>query len=137
MVGPVTAVLRITGQHLAFAAEDAAGKLVARQRAIKVGPMVGDSYPILDGISASGNAPEQNALDAMAEAARQPFRSSADKVIVLISDSSALTPDREMIDPVDLAEFLKSKKIDYVHLAVPDAPVFKLVRVKPSPRPSP
>ena len=47
---PVTAVLRINGQFFAFVAEDAGGKLVAKQRAIKVGPIVGDNYPVLDGI---------------------------------------------------------------------------------------
>jgi RND family efflux transporter MFP subunit len=55
---PVTAVLRINGQFFAFVAEDAkdapggAGgpALVARQRAIKVGPIVGDNYAVLDGI---------------------------------------------------------------------------------------
>ena len=52
MVVPVTAVLRINGQFFAFVAEDAGGKLVAKQRAIKVGPIVGDAYPILDGIKA-------------------------------------------------------------------------------------
>ena len=30
----------------------AGGKLVAKQRAIKVGPIVGDNYPVLDGIKA-------------------------------------------------------------------------------------
>ena len=49
---PVTAVLRINGQFFAFVAEDAGGKLVAKQRAIKVGPIVGDNYPVLDGIKA-------------------------------------------------------------------------------------
>jgi RND family efflux transporter MFP subunit len=52
MVVPVTSVLRINGQFFAFVAEDAGGKLVAKQRAIKVGPIVGDSYPILEGIKA-------------------------------------------------------------------------------------
>ena len=37
LVVPVTAVLRINGQFFAFVAEDAGGKLVAKQRAIKVG----------------------------------------------------------------------------------------------------
>ena len=48
---PVTAVLRINGQFFAFVAEDGrrqAGR--AKQRAIKVGPIVGDNYPVLDGI---------------------------------------------------------------------------------------
>src|ERR1051326_3142112 len=49
---PVTAVLRISGQYFAFVAEDAGGKTVAKQRAIKVGPIAGDSYPVLDGLKA-------------------------------------------------------------------------------------
>ena len=47
---PVTAVLRINGQFFAFVGEEAGGKLVAHQRAIKVGQIVGDAYPVLDGI---------------------------------------------------------------------------------------
>ncbi len=49
---PVTAVLRVSGQYFAFVAEDAGGKLVAKQRAIKVGPIAGDSYPVIDGLKA-------------------------------------------------------------------------------------
>jgi RND family efflux transporter MFP subunit len=50
LVVPVTSVLRINGRFFAFVAEDAGGKLVAKQRAITVGPIVGDNYPVLDGI---------------------------------------------------------------------------------------
>jgi RND family efflux transporter MFP subunit len=51
LVVPVTAVLRINGQFFAFVAEPAAGgALTAKQRAIKVGPIAGDDYPVLDGI---------------------------------------------------------------------------------------
>jgi len=58
LVVPVTAVLRISGQYFAFVAQEepntAAGgsgtRLIARQRAIKVGPITGDNYPVLDGI---------------------------------------------------------------------------------------
>ena len=50
LVIPVTAVLRISGQYFAFVAEDANGKLVARQRAVKLGSIVGDNYAVLDGI---------------------------------------------------------------------------------------
>ena len=51
LVLPVTAVLRINGQFFAFVAEDAGGgKLVAKQRAIKAGSIVGETYPVLDGI---------------------------------------------------------------------------------------
>ena len=52
LVVPVTAVLRINGQFFAFVAEEAGGKLTAKQRPIKVGPIVGDDYPVLDGIKA-------------------------------------------------------------------------------------
>jgi RND family efflux transporter MFP subunit len=52
LVLPVTAVLRINGRFFAFVAEDAGGKLVAKQRAVKVGPIVGNNYPVLEGIKA-------------------------------------------------------------------------------------
>ncbi len=48
----VTATVRISGQFFAFVAEDAGGKMVAKQRAIKVGPIVGETYPVLEGIKA-------------------------------------------------------------------------------------
>jgi RND family efflux transporter MFP subunit len=50
LVVPVTAVVRVNGQFFAFVAEDGGGRLVARQRAIRVGPITGDTYPVLDGI---------------------------------------------------------------------------------------
>ena len=52
LVVPVTAVLRVSGQFFAFVAEDAGGTLVAKQRAIQVGPIAGQGYPILAGIKA-------------------------------------------------------------------------------------
>jgi RND family efflux transporter MFP subunit len=77
LVVPVTAVLRINGQYFAFVAEDAAkaaqgrqggaataageggrgappaqaGGLVARQRPVTLGPIVGDNYAVLSGIN--------------------------------------------------------------------------------------
>ena len=56
LVVPVTAVARVNGQYFVFVAQSPegqdskGGKLVARQRAIKVGPIVGDAYPVLDGL---------------------------------------------------------------------------------------
>src|SRR5262249_36153711 len=50
LVVPVTAVLRINGQFFAFVAQDEGGKLVAKQRAIKVGPIASDHYPVVEGI---------------------------------------------------------------------------------------
>jgi RND family efflux transporter MFP subunit len=57
LVVPVTAALRINGQYFAFVAEEAKGPdgrpmLVAKQRAIKVGPIAGDGYSVLDGLKA-------------------------------------------------------------------------------------
>jgi RND family efflux transporter MFP subunit len=52
LVIPVTAVQRVSGQFFAFVAEQADGKLVARQRAIKVGPIEGNDYPLIEGIKA-------------------------------------------------------------------------------------
>jgi len=50
IVIPVTAVLRVSGQVFAFVAEEAGGRLVAKQRAIKVGPIAGDSYSVVEGL---------------------------------------------------------------------------------------
>ena len=47
---PVIAVLRLSGQDFAFVAENADGKLVARQRAIKVGQIAGNNYTVVDGL---------------------------------------------------------------------------------------
>lgn len=52
LVVPVTAVVRVNGQPFAFVAEEAGGKLVAKQRGIKVGPITGDAYTVLEGIKA-------------------------------------------------------------------------------------
>ena len=49
---PITAVLRISGQHFAYVAEGQEGNLVARQRAVVLGPVVGNEYVVLDGIRA-------------------------------------------------------------------------------------
>jgi RND family efflux transporter MFP subunit len=49
---PVTAVSRMGGQIFAFIAEGQPGKMVARQRSIKVGELVGNDYAVLEGIKA-------------------------------------------------------------------------------------
>jgi len=55
---PVTAVARINGQFFAFVAEGGNGTgaggrapMVARQRALKVGPIVGNDYQVLSGVA--------------------------------------------------------------------------------------
>ena len=57
LVVPVTAAIRINGQYFAFVAEETKGPdgksaLVAKQRPIKVGPIAGDNYSVLDGLKA-------------------------------------------------------------------------------------
>ncbi len=47
---PVTAVARLTGQTFAFVVEGTGPQAVARQRAIRTGEMLGNSYVVLDGI---------------------------------------------------------------------------------------
>ena len=50
LVIPVTAVLRVSGQVFAFVADETGGHLVAKQRPIKVGAIVGANYAVLDGL---------------------------------------------------------------------------------------
>ena len=47
---PVTAVSRMAGQTFAFVAESQGSGSVARQRTVRLGEIVGDSYVVLDGI---------------------------------------------------------------------------------------
>lgn len=47
---PVLAVTRVNDQYFAFVAEAQGGGLVARQRPVKLGPIVGDAYALLSGV---------------------------------------------------------------------------------------
>ena len=47
---PVLAVSRISGQHFAFVAEEEKGALVARQKPIQVGEIVGNDYVVRAGV---------------------------------------------------------------------------------------
>jgi RND family efflux transporter MFP subunit len=49
-VVPLVAVSRVGGQYFVFVAEDQNGKLVARQKALRVGEMTGNDYVVLEGI---------------------------------------------------------------------------------------
>jgi RND family efflux transporter MFP subunit len=51
-VVPVLAVSRIGAQYFVFVAENQNGKLVAHQKPLQVGEMVGNNYVVLDGIKA-------------------------------------------------------------------------------------
>ena len=50
-VVPVLAVSRLSGQYFVFVAEDQGGKLVAHQKPLRVGNMVGNDYVVLEGIN--------------------------------------------------------------------------------------
>lgn len=47
---PVLAVSRIAGQYFAFVAEEQNGHLIAHQKALRVGDMVGNDYVVLEGL---------------------------------------------------------------------------------------
>lgn len=49
---PIVSVTRVNGRYFAFVAETADGATVARQRAIEVGPITGNDYVLLSGLSA-------------------------------------------------------------------------------------
>jgi RND family efflux transporter MFP subunit len=50
MLIPVTAVSRVSGQYFAFVAEPKDKGLVARQRPVRLGPILGNDYVVQDGI---------------------------------------------------------------------------------------
>jgi multidrug efflux pump subunit AcrA (membrane-fusion protein) len=47
---PVLSVSTIAGQYFAFVAQSENGKIVARQKLLHVGEMIGNDYVVLDGI---------------------------------------------------------------------------------------
>jgi RND family efflux transporter MFP subunit len=51
LVVPVLAVLRLNGQPFVFVAEEQQGQLVARQRAVRLGPIAGDRYTVVEGLA--------------------------------------------------------------------------------------
>jgi multidrug efflux pump subunit AcrA (membrane-fusion protein) len=52
LVVPVLAVQRINGQPFVFVAEQDQGHLVARQRPVQVGEIIGNNYRVVDGLQA-------------------------------------------------------------------------------------
>jgi RND family efflux transporter MFP subunit len=52
LVVPVLAVTRINGQPFVFVAEQQNGRLVARQRSIQLGPIVGNDFTVVGGLQA-------------------------------------------------------------------------------------
>ncbi|MCA1560920.1 MAG: efflux RND transporter periplasmic adaptor subunit [Acidobacteria bacterium] len=49
---PIVAVQRVSGQYFCFVAESQGESLVARQRSVRVGEVLGDDYVIADGLKA-------------------------------------------------------------------------------------
>jgi len=49
---PVLSVVTLGGQHFVFVAQTENGKIVARQKMLHVGEMIGNDYVVLDGINA-------------------------------------------------------------------------------------
>jgi multidrug efflux pump subunit AcrA (membrane-fusion protein) len=49
---PVTAVTRVNGQYFCFIAEPAGDGLVARQRPVQVGQVLGNDYVVTGGVKA-------------------------------------------------------------------------------------
>jgi len=49
---PVLSVITLGGQHFVFVAQTENGKIVARQKMLRVGEMIGNDYVVLDGINA-------------------------------------------------------------------------------------
>lgn len=49
---PVLSVITLGGQHFVFVAQSENGKIVARQKMLHVGEMIGNDYVVLDGVNA-------------------------------------------------------------------------------------
>jgi RND family efflux transporter MFP subunit len=49
---PVLSVITLGGQHFVFVAQTENGKIIARQKMLHVGEMIGNDYVVLDGINA-------------------------------------------------------------------------------------
>jgi RND family efflux transporter MFP subunit len=65
---PVIAVTRISGQFFAFVASEENGKLVARQRPLELGEIVGNNYAVISGLKSGEQvvvAGSQNLADGM------------------------------------------------------------------------
>jgi hypothetical protein len=64
-----------------------------------------------------GDIPESS-LDALAVAAKQPFRKDAVKIIVLITDAPPHSPDQQGRLPENIGAILKNAAIDQLHLVI-------------------
>ncbi len=64
-----------------------------------------------------GDDPESS-LDALTLAARQPFRATATKVILLITDAPPHIPDKETQSVAQAASILRDNRINQLHLVI-------------------
>jgi Ca-activated chloride channel homolog len=65
-----------------------------------------------------GGDPPESSLDAVSLAAVQPFRRQAVKVILLITDAPPKIPDRDIRSIDELAQILKTRGINQLHLVI-------------------
>jgi multidrug efflux pump subunit AcrA (membrane-fusion protein) len=49
---PITAVSRVSGQYFCFVAEQGPNGLVARQRPVQIGELIGNDYVVTGGVNA-------------------------------------------------------------------------------------
>jgi Ca-activated chloride channel homolog len=69
-------------------------------------------------IRVDGGDPPESSLDALSLAAVQPFRTQAVKVILLITDAPPKIPDRSTRSIEELAQLLKTRGINQLHLVI-------------------
>jgi Mg-chelatase subunit ChlD len=67
-----------------------------------------------------GDDPESS-LDALVQASRQPFRATASKVLLLITDAEPKVPDKETKTIDEAVEVVRNAKVDQLHLIVADS----------------
>ncbi len=99
---PVVAVNRINGQYFAFVAEDTPQGTLARQRAVTLGPVVGNNYVLLGGLKAGDKlivSGVQKIGDGMPVRAGGPGRGSQRGAPVPRPHSSAVPRFAELLNP--------------------------------------
>lgn len=67
-----------------------------------------------------GSTAAESSLDAVADAARLPFRQGAAKVLLLITDAPPLVPDKSTQTVAEAVGVLKKAEIDQLHIVVRD-----------------
>jgi len=91
---PITSVTRVNGQWFAFVAEPGEGGkgLVAKQRSVELGPVLGNSYTVVKGLNAGEKliaAGVQKVRDgAPVQQAAPPAKTGATKVTLYVGEDA-------------------------------------------------